>query len=49
MEAKLTQAISFQTQPEYDHLEHFVCTLRGTLQVRLVPHIFRQEVYTGVS
>lgn len=37
----------FDSPPKYEHHEQFICSIDGMMLVKLVPHIFRQEVYAG--
>lgn len=34
----------FSDNAHYDHYDQFVCALDGTLEVKLVPHVYRQEM-----
>jgi hypothetical protein len=34
-------------KPHYDRKEQFVCLIDGRMDMRLVPHFNRQEVYAG--
>lgn len=31
----------------YARTDQFVCAVEGTLRIRLVPHIYKQEMYAG--
>ena len=33
--------------PKYEHQEQFLCSIDGLVQTKLVPHVYRQEVYAG--
>jgi hypothetical protein len=33
--------------PRYEHHEQLVCSIDGLVQTKLVPHVYRQEVYAG--
>lgn len=44
----LLQASSgFHLSPKYEHHEQFLCAIDGLMQVKLIPPVFRQEVYAG--
>lgn len=46
----LIQSVTgFDSPPKYEHHEQFLCSLDGMMLVKLVPHIFRQEVYAGAD
>jgi hypothetical protein len=40
------QGSHFVTKPHYDRQEQIVCSIEGKVSLMLVPHIYRQEVYT---
>lgn len=40
-------AAGFDSSPKYESHEQFVCAIDGTMLVKLIPHIYRQEVYAG--
>ena len=44
---QLFQGQNFVNPPGYKRQEQVLCTLDGYLQVKLIPHIYRQEVYAG--
>lgn len=43
----LYQGQTFVNPPGYINQEQVLCSLDGYLQVKLIPHIYRQEVYAG--
>jgi hypothetical protein len=44
---ELIQGQIFVNPAHYDYQEQFLCTLDGYSQVKLISHIYRQEVYAG--
>jgi len=46
---ELIQGSHFIDRPHYDKKEQIMCAIDGQLDIVLVPHINRQEVYAGES
>ena len=45
--AELRQGQFFVGNAEYLHDDQFICILRGSLDIKAVPHIYRHEMYPG--
>ena len=43
----LFQGSHFVDKPHYDKKEQIICALDGAVKLVLVPHVNRQEVYSG--
>lgn len=43
----LLQGQTYNNPPKYEKFEQFLCSIDGYIQIKLIPHIYRQEVYTG--
>ena len=43
----LIQGQAFYSPPRYERYEQFLCSVDGYVQVKLIPHVYRQEVYAG--
>ncbi|CDW72951.1 UNKNOWN [Stylonychia lemnae] len=44
---ELIQGTQYVQQPKYDKDEQILCQVDGVLQIKLIPHVYRQELYTG--
>ena len=42
----LYQGVHFVVKPHYERQEQIMCSVDGTISLALVPHIYRQELYT---
>ena len=42
----LYQGVHFVVKPHYERQEQIVCAIDGMISLALVPHIYRQELYT---
>ena len=43
----MTQAQFFVDRAHYERTDQFICVLQGHANIELVPHINKQEMYTG--
>lgn len=43
----LYQGSHFVDKPHYEKKEQIICAIDGALAIAMVPHVNRQEVYTG--
>ncbi len=43
----IQSAGGIHSPPKYEHYEQFLCSIDGLIQNKLIPHVFRQEVYAG--
>lgn len=34
-------------RPHYIDQEQFYCTIEGVMEIDMIPHVYRQEIYTG--
>lgn len=41
------QGAVMNEKPHYEKIEQFMCLVDGKMDIMLVPHVFRQEVYSG--
>ncbi len=44
---ELIQGAELNEKPKYDHSEQFMCNVEGQMELKLIPHVFRQEVMGG--
>lgn len=42
----LFQGVHFVVKPHYERQEQIMCSVDGVISLVLVPHIYRQELYT---
>ena len=44
---ELILGTELQEKPHYQKKEQIICMIDGSARFKMVPHVFRQEVYTG--
>lgn len=44
---ELIQGAQIREKPHYETSEQFMCLIDGTMDIILIPHVFRQEVSGG--
>mmetsp|Transcript_5296 Transcript_5296/g.4024 ORF Transcript_5296/g.4024 Transcript_5296/m.4024 type:complete len:84 (-) Transcript_5296:366-617(-) len=45
--AELLQGRLLFSETHYDREEQILCTIDGTVSIKMVPHVARQELYAG--
>ncbi len=41
------QGLKYVQPAHYEKKEQFICSINGYVQTKLIPHIYRQQVYAG--
>ena len=44
---EILQGRNFVKIGHYNDREQVLCSIEGTVQIKLIPHVYRQEVYAG--